>query len=85
MKEDKNIRIPLIDFKAQYKSIEKEIDAAIKEVLLSGQYILGPVVKEFEEQVAAYCRVKYAIGVASGSDALILSLRALGIVRAMRL
>lgn len=79
MKEDKNIRIPLIDFKAQYKSIEKEIDAAIKEVLLSGQYILGPVVKEFEEQVAAYCGVKYAIGVASGSDALILALKALDI------
>ena len=79
MKEDKNIRIPLIDFKTQYKSIEKEIDAAIKEVLLSGQYILGPAVKEFEEQVAAYCGVKYAIGVASGSDALILALKALDI------
>ncbi len=69
----------MVDFKAQYKSIEKEIDAAIKEILLSGQYILGPAVKEFEEQVAAYCGVKYAIGVASGSDALILALRALGI------
>ncbi len=79
MTENKNVRIPMVDFKAQYKSIEKEIDAAIKEVLLSGQYILGPAVKEFEEQVAAYCGVKYAIGVASGSDALILSLRALGI------
>jgi len=79
MSEDKRACIPLIDFRAQYKSIEKEIDAAIKEVLLSGQYILGPVVKEFEEQVAAYCGVKYAIGVASGSDALILALRALDI------
>ncbi|MBC7350123.1 MAG: DegT/DnrJ/EryC1/StrS family aminotransferase [Candidatus Aminicenantes bacterium] len=79
MTENKNVRIPMVDFKAQYKSIEKEIDAAIKEVLLSGQYILGPAVKEFEEQVTAYCGVKYAIGVASGSDALILSLRAFGI------
>jgi len=79
MTKNKNIRIPLVDFKAEYKSIEKEIDAAIKEVLLSGQYILGPVVEEFEEQVAAYCDVKYAIGVASGSDALILALRALDI------
>ncbi len=79
MRENKNMRIPLIDFKAQYKSIEKEIDAAIKEVLLSGQYILGPIVKEFEEQIAAYCGVRYAIGVASGSDALILALRALDI------
>ena len=79
MTENKNVRIPMVDFKAQYKSIEKEIDAAIKEILLSGQYILGPAVKEFEEQVAAYCGVKYAIGVASGSDALILSLKALDI------
>jgi dTDP-4-amino-4,6-dideoxygalactose transaminase len=79
MTENKNIRIPMVDFKAQYQSIEKEIDVAIKEVLLSGQYILGPVVKEFEEQVAAYCGLKYAIGVASGSDALILALRALDI------
>ena len=79
MMENKNIRIPMVDFKAQYQSIEKEIDVAIKEVLLSGQYILGPVVKEFEEQVAAYCGLKYAIGVASGSDALILALRALDI------
>ncbi len=79
MMENKNIRIPMVDFKAQYQSIEKEIDAAIKEVLFSGQYILGPVVKEFEEQVAAYCGLKYAIGVASGSDALILALRALDI------
>ncbi len=79
MTKNKNIRIPLVDFEAQYKSIDKEIDAAIKEVLLSGQYILGPVVKEFEEQIAAYCGVKYAIGVASGSDALILALRSLDI------
>ncbi len=79
MMENKNIRIPMVDFKAQYQSIEKEIDVAIKEVLLSGQYILGPVVKEFEGQVAAYCGLKYAIGVASGSDALILALRALDI------
>jgi len=79
MMENKNIHIPMVDFKAQYQSIEKEIDVAIKEVLLSGQYILGPVVKEFEGQVAAYCGLKYAIGVASGSDALILALRALDI------
>lgn len=77
--EKNDLRIPLIDFKAEYKSIESEIDAAIKEVLQGGQYILGPVVKEFEEEVAAYCGVKHAVGVASGSDALILTLRALGI------
>lgn len=71
--------VPMVDFRAQYKYMEEEIDSAIKEVLLSGQYILGQKVKELEEQVATYCGVKYAVGVASGSDALILALRAIGI------
>jgi len=71
--------VPLVDFRAQYGSIEKEIDAAVKEVLQGGQYILGPAVREFENQVAAYCGVSFAIGVASGSDALILALKALNI------
>lgn len=77
--EKSKINIPLIDFQAEYKAVEKEIDAAVKEVLQSGRYILGPVVREIEEQVAAYCGVKYAVGVGSGSDALILALKALGI------
>lgn len=71
--------IPVLDLKAQYAAIEQEIDAAIKEVLLSGQFILGPAVRELEEKVAAYCGCKYAVGVASGTDALRLTLTALGI------
>lgn len=71
--------IPLVDLKTQYLSIEKEIDTAIKEVLLSGQFILGPSVQKLEEEVAAYCGCKYGVGVASGTDALRLTLTALGI------
>ena len=71
--------IPILDLKAQYAAIEQEIDAAIKEVLLSGQFILGPAVRELEKKVAAYCGCKYGVGVASGTDALRLTLTALGI------
>ena len=71
--------IPILDLKAQYAAIEQEIDAAIKEVLLSGQFVLGPAVRELEEKVAAYCECKYGVGVASGTDALRLTLTALGI------
>lgn len=71
--------IPILDLKAQYESIKDEIDEAIKEVLLSGQFILGPAVRELEEKVAAYCGCKYGVGVASGTDALRLTLTALGI------
>ena len=71
--------IPVLDLKAQYASIEQEIDAAIKEILLSGQFILGPAVRELEEKVASYCGCKYGVGVASGTDALRLTLTALGV------
>ncbi len=73
------MRIPLVDLKSQYASIRKEIDAAIRGVLESGQYIQGPNAKALEEEIAAYCGTKYAVGVASGTDALILSLDAYGI------
>ncbi|MEA3459945.1 MAG: DegT/DnrJ/EryC1/StrS family aminotransferase [Chloroflexota bacterium] len=71
--------IPILDLKAQYAAIEQEIDAAIKEVLLSGQFVLGPAVRELEQKVAAYCGCKYGVGVASGTDALRLTLTALGV------
>lgn len=71
--------IPLVDLKAQYNSIKDEIDAAVQKVLQSGQFILGPEVKAFEDEVAAYCGTKYAVGVASGTDALHLALLACGI------
>jgi len=74
-----SIHVPILDLTRQYETIKPEIDAAVARVLASGRFILGPEVKAFEEEVAAYCGVKHAIGVASGTDALLLSLRALGI------
>ena len=71
--------IPILDLKAQYAAIQQEIDAAIKEVLLSTQFILGPAVRDLEQRVAAYCGCQYGVGVASGTDALRLTLMALGI------
>jgi dTDP-4-amino-4,6-dideoxygalactose transaminase len=71
--------IPILDLKAQYESIKDEIDAAIAEVLESTQFILGPAVRDLEQRVAAYCGCKYGVGVASGTDALRLTLTALGI------
>lgn len=71
--------IPLVDLKAQYSSIKEEIDAAIHRVLKQGQFILGPEVEAFENEMASYIGVKHAVGVASGTDALHLALLACGI------
>jgi dTDP-4-amino-4,6-dideoxygalactose transaminase len=73
------MKIPLVDLKAQYSSIKDEIDSAIQKVIQSGQFILGPDVKAFEDEMAAYCGTKYAVGVASGTDALHMALLACGI------
>ncbi|MDP3791638.1 MAG: DegT/DnrJ/EryC1/StrS family aminotransferase [Candidatus Omnitrophota bacterium] len=73
------MKIPILDLQAQYKSIKNEIDAALMKVVGSQHFILGPEVEAFEREVAVYCGTKYAVGVASGTDALILSLKALGI------
>ena len=71
--------IPFVDLKAQYDSIKEEIDEAIQSVLNNTSFIMGEELKKFEEEFAQFCDVKYAIGVANGSDALILALRACGI------
>jgi len=71
--------IPLVDLTAQYHSIKKEIDAAVSATLESGHFILGPAVSKFEESVASYLGVDHAIGLASGTDALVLALRVLDI------
>jgi dTDP-4-amino-4,6-dideoxygalactose transaminase len=73
------VKIELIDLVTQYRTIQPEIDKAIREVLEVGQFILGPNVAALEREIAEYLGVKYAVGVASGTDALVLSLRALGI------
>jgi len=71
--------IPLVDLKAQYASIKSEVDAAVESVLESGQFILGSEVAAFEEEFAAYCQARYAVGVNSGTSALHLSMLAAGI------
>lgn len=71
--------IPLVDLKSENKRYQKGIDKAIRNVLASGVFILGRNVRAFEQEFASYLGVKYAVGVASGSDALMLSLRALGL------
>ena len=72
-------KVPFFDLSVQFKSIENEIKSALEEVFRSQQFIMGPQVQVLEETVAQYCRTRYAMGVASGSDALLLSLMALGI------
>lgn len=71
--------IPLVDLTAQYLSIKEEIDSAVLSILESGHFILGPAVSKFEESIASYLGMNYAIGLASGTDALVLALRALNI------
>src|SRR5215207_11614054 len=71
--------VPFGDLKRQYESIKSELDEAAARVLASGWYILGPEVRAFEEQFAAFCGVGYAIGVGNGTEALYLALTALGV------
>jgi dTDP-4-amino-4,6-dideoxygalactose transaminase len=73
------MNIPLLDLRAQYRVIRPEIEEAIRQVLESGQFILGANVAALEREVAAYLGSKYAVGVGSGTDALVLALRALEI------
>jgi dTDP-4-amino-4,6-dideoxygalactose transaminase len=68
---------PLVDLKAQYRSIKPEVDAAIQRVMDSQHFILGPEVEGFEKEVADYCGTRFAIACASGSDALLLALMGL--------
>lgn len=72
----KKYKVPMLDLRANYLSIKDEIDEAVSKVVSSGCYILGDHVSQFEEEVARYLGVKYAVGVASGTDALYLALRA---------
>ena len=72
-------KIPILDLKPQYNSIKVEIQSAINRVLESGQFILGEDVRLLEQEIANYLGVNHAIAVNSGTDALIIGLRALGI------
>src|SRR6266446_2860886 len=73
------MRIPLVDLPSQFQSIRVEGMAAIEGVLESGNLFLGPETHAFEEEVAAYCGARFAIGLANGTDALHLALRAAGV------
>ena len=70
------MQVPLLDLKAQYAAIKDEVTQAISNVCETQAFALGPAVAEFEEKIAAYCDSKYAIGVSSGTDALLVSLMA---------
>ncbi len=73
------MKVPLLDLKAQYSTIRPEIEAAVKDVFESQQFIMGPKVKEFEAAAARYIGAPHAIGCASGTDAILLALMALGV------
>jgi dTDP-4-amino-4,6-dideoxygalactose transaminase len=73
------MKVPFLDLKAQYQTIKEEVDKKILDVVESQKFILGETVAELEKKIASYSKTKYAIGVSSGSDALIVSLMALGI------
>jgi dTDP-4-amino-4,6-dideoxygalactose transaminase len=73
------MQVPLLDLKAQYADIKTEIDQAVHRVLDSARFIGGPEVSGLEEEIARYCRTPHAIACASGTDALLLALRALDI------
>jgi dTDP-4-amino-4,6-dideoxygalactose transaminase len=72
-------RVPLLDLKVQYAALRTEIREAIDRVCDSQHFILGPEVTALEQEVAAFCEVRYALGVSSGTDALLVSLMAIGV------
>lgn len=69
--------VPFLDLQAQYRQLKPEIDAAVQGVVSSGRYVLGPNVAALERDLAELCGCRFGIGVASGTDALVLALRAL--------
>ena len=73
------VNVPIYDPRPEIEELWDEIQAAIRRVLKSGRYILGPEVQAFEREVAEYLGIKHAIGVNSGTDALVIGLRALGV------
>ncbi len=72
-------RVPMLDLRAEYEYMKNDLDAAIARCLDHQQWIFGPEVKEFEDKVAEYLGVQHCIGTSSGTDALVLALRALAI------
>src|SRR6478609_8072149 len=73
------MKVPLLDLAEQHQQLRPELEAAIGRVLDTNAFILGNEVAALEKEVAAYCGSKYAVGCASGSDAILLALMALGV------
>ncbi len=73
------MNVPFIDLKSDNKFLNKKLELAIKDVLHSGKFILGEPVRSFEKEFADYCKVRYAVGLNSGTDALFLALLSLGV------
>src|SRR5688500_16091499 len=71
------VRVPLLDLKAQYATIRDEVQAALDRVIESQHFILGPEVQALEREVAAYSGCDYGVGMSSGSDALLAALMAI--------
>jgi len=76
---ESTIEVPLLDLQAQYATIRDQVQAAVRDVLESQRFILGSQGEALEAELAKFCDVPYAVGVASGTDALILALKALGV------
>lgn len=73
------MQVPLLDLKAQYAGIRDEVRSVVDQVLESQRFILGPHVEALEREIASFCGASHAVGVASGTDALLLSLKAVGV------
>ncbi|HOW17446.1 MAG TPA: aminotransferase class I/II-fold pyridoxal phosphate-dependent enzyme, partial [Phycisphaerae bacterium] len=73
------MKVPLLDLKAQFRTIEKDIRAAIDRVLESQHFIMGPEVTGLESEVAAFTQCSHAVGVSSGTDAILCALMACGV------
>jgi dTDP-4-amino-4,6-dideoxygalactose transaminase len=73
------MKVPLLDLKKQYEQIEEEVISASREIFESQQFILGPKVEELEKKIADYCQCDYAVGVSSGTDALLIALMTEGV------
>src|SRR6266496_945620 len=75
------MKVPLLDLQAQYATIRDEVRAAIDRVFETQQFVLGPEVEALEAEIARYSQTQFAIGCASGSDALLLALMSCGVSR----